>query len=153
MASLNVGRISGPESRTMARKSKSERMESRARWQAIRAIRDAKVAFNMAHPDSELLAPNVTLVSRGRMDLGTALQGMKEKFSRCRVSQTIIKNDRVKVQKALQHKFRMNDADLYGDFNDESYKPGATIREKVTDVMLEASVRVGSRGKNKKTGI
>lgn len=119
-------------------------MESRAKWQAIREVRDAKVRYNMANPESELLAPNVTLVSKGRMDLGTALTHMKERFNRCRVSQTIIKADRKLVTKALMRKYRMNDADLYGELDGESYKPGSTIREKSASTSDQSLVRVGT---------
>lgn len=126
----------------MARKSKSERLANRAKWQAFRAMRDTIVRHNQAHPESELFAPNVTLVSKGRMDLGTALTQMKERYNRCRVSQTIIRNDPVKARKAAEHKFRMNDADLYGEKLETT---GGTVEESL--------VRVGSRGKSGKTGV
>lgn len=128
----------------MARKNRAERIESRLVWQGIRKIRDAKVRHNMANPGSELLAPNVIPNRKGQMDLGRALTEMKERFKSCRVSQTIIKNDRKIATGMLVRKYKLNDADMYGTLDNLPYRPGATLGEKPQEAVLEAQVRTGT---------
>lgn len=142
----------------MARKGKRERQIARQQWAAFRAYRDELVGFNLANPDSEHLAPNVIRSDitgrkgyhQGRMDLSRS----SEHGTRARVSQLIVKGDPIRKRKALERKFRLNDADLYGELNGEVCKPTGKggsdvpqVRTGTTKPQIVVTNQIGDNGK------